>query len=166
MFLPCLQITYVSAAPNSDGSITLPLKAPVTGDYTVVLSDDSNTTLSLTAGDQLIIPDGFFTEDTENIFQIRKPDTGVLNNTCYSLTYSVTTISQEVVYPTAHVEVNLTIDGTTVSGYTDTDFIGCSHIGLFVEGQGYVTPYTFDNTTGAFGWTFEELQKVTITGFK
>lgn len=78
----CAKYIVLGLARTIDGDFIIPLFPDEDGTWDLVISDVAYPFEADTR--ELIVVEDNFTDNAENIFQLRRPDGTVYNNTCYS----------------------------------------------------------------------------------
>jgi hypothetical protein len=163
--LECIQQEKINVTKNEDGDILLPLFADVTGTWYLVFQDDSEYSFEAVIGELMVIPN-HFTNNAENVFQLRRPESGtVFNDICYNCFYSEEDVDEEI----QHIQFNgsraINIDAETEEGY-ESGIVGAKNMDVFKNGALQQSGTTYDDETGDFTWTFEAGDKITLKWFK
>lgn len=149
---------------NDDGDIVFPFLADQTGSWVIAFDDGSADTFLATSGEYLTkIND--FAEDTDIIFQIRRPDNTIFNETAYIVNYTTDTITTDDKVISIAGKKKFTVT-TETAGYTHPDLKGVKVYYLTVDNETEGLGESFDSAAGAFTWTLSAGQKVTILYFK
>lgn len=168
MALSCVRQTEISGYYDAvNDVVVLPIKADVTGTWTILFDDDSTDTVVIAAvGEYLSFDIANFTNDTEHLFKLIKPNNATYGNTCYNMY-----LSYEDFEPVAFVglgvnKIDITLDSETASEYVNGDLANLGLYAIFREGSLVTSGVTYDEETGTFTWSFTDGDDVSILYFK
>ena len=162
MALTCVRTTDIGVRYDDvNNVIVLPIEADADGVWTILFNDDSTDTVDTTTGTLLAFPVASFTNDSEHLFKIKRPNKSTYGNTCYR-----TQLLHETITPVESFggsgKISITIDESTTTGYTNNDLKNLSLYSVFKNGTLQESGIGYTAATGAFTWSFADTDNVTI----